>query len=248
MRRLLLALGGGCATALWLASLPVAAQTFSVPALPDPSLAQQTGKFLLPNGVDVALTVQSTTLVDGHEVLTTVFTADKGEPTLHVYAPAAGQQGPNGTAAAPATTAGGLQPGINVVIDRSGGVTTIRPTWGSAGIPVAVTSGTQATAGSTLPEVHVVPGGAAQQTGGGAVSIQQLAHGDRIELAGGGLDISHLVGQSFGTVVTNTANDRSIDTMTSVDISLHNATPDVVGSSLMRAEDAALEAARDLVR
>ena len=58
-----------------------------VAPLSDAELARQRGGFRLPNGVDVALTVQTQTAVDGAVVLRTVFRADQGAPTLTVFTP-----------------------------------------------------------------------------------------------------------------------------------------------------------------
>ena len=60
-------------------------------SVPDTELAAQRGGFTLPSGIDVALTVQTQTSVNGVEVLRSVFRAEQGPPTLTVYAPRDGQ-------------------------------------------------------------------------------------------------------------------------------------------------------------
>ena len=65
---------------------------FDRDALTDAELARQRGGFRLPNGIDVAMTVQTQSAVDGLVVLKTVFRADQGQPALTVLAPARGNR------------------------------------------------------------------------------------------------------------------------------------------------------------
>lgn len=58
--------------------------------VPDTELADQRGGFTLPSGIDVALTVQTQTSLNGATVLSTVFRAQNGAPTLTVTAPGDG--------------------------------------------------------------------------------------------------------------------------------------------------------------
>lgn len=82
----------------------------------------------------------------------------------------------------------------------------------------------------------------------GILRLRDLPAGARVELAGSDFDINHFVGQAFGSAVANTANGRTIDVVTTVDLDLANATPDLLGSSFFRVEAAALDATRQLVR
>ena len=69
-----------------------AAPMIDAPVVPDPELATMRGGFRLPNGIDVSLTVQTQTAIDGAVVLRTVFRADQGAPTLTIFAPHTGER------------------------------------------------------------------------------------------------------------------------------------------------------------
>lgn len=64
--------------------------------LADEGLAAQRGGFSLPNGIDVALSIDTQTAVDGAVVLRSVFRVDTGKPETAVYVPRAGQVVPEG--------------------------------------------------------------------------------------------------------------------------------------------------------
>lgn len=76
----------------------------------------------------------------------------------------------------------------------------------------------------------------------GVVTVRTDDHGTRVELAGDRIDVSHLTGQAFGSVIANSASDRSINVATTVDIGLTGITPDAIGGSLARVNDLALDA------
>jgi hypothetical protein len=78
-----------------------AAPTFPLPELPDAVLAEQRGGVRLPSGIDLALTVNTQTAVNGNIVLQTVFSIVEGGPTVTVLTPEAGS-----TVAAPVARAG----------------------------------------------------------------------------------------------------------------------------------------------
>lgn len=225
---------------------------FPVQALPDPALAAIQGRLLLPNGIELAMTVQSDTVVDGHLLLRTVFAANQGPPTLAVLAPAGGSEGPAVSVTEPSAgdTANPRDAGVAVVTDRAGGIAMVRPTYANVA-PVTVSAGRGVPADNSsagLVPVNVSVGGPSVVTGGGAVSANALPNGTRIALDGDMLAVSHLVGQAFGTVVANMANDRRIDTMTTIDLDLRNANPNLIGSTMFQVEALSLEATRGLVR
>ena len=238
-------------TLLLAATLAVAVPAFASPfgdtaAVSDAELADMRGGFALPGGLDVALSVRLDTSVDGRLLLRTVFVADQGAPAVAVYAPPPGESGP---AIAMRTTGGSTATAsrIEVAFDRSNGVTMLRPT--GSGLTPTVSIGTGGSvrgdpAPNGWPPLAVTPGGAAVATAGGAVSVEQLAGGLRVALDGPDLDVSHLTGQAFGTLVANTANDRVIDSATTIDIALRGATPELIGSALLRVDAIALDAVR----
>lgn len=207
-------------------------------AVDDAELARHRGGFALPNGVDVALTVQTDTAVDGALVLRSVYRLETGAPTLAVFAPAPGTTGPRVTLSS-ATPAPGTTISPTVTIDRAGGISTVA--W-SQPLPVAQINVTRASepigmAPEGLAPLPVVAGGPGIATAGGVVSVTELSRGTRVDLAGPMLDVTHLVGQAFGTIIANTADNRAIDTATTLDFDLRNASTLSTASATLRAQD-----------
>jgi len=222
--------------ALLLALAAVQGDPFAAPALPDPDLAAQRGGFRLPNGIDVAMTVQTQTSVNGAIVLRTVFTADQGTPTLTVYAPKPGTT----VAAAPSTPAAatGTAGAPTITYDGRNG---IQVTPGSAAPGISVAAGAASAGGAVPAGLEQV--GATATTDAGTIS-QQVQGGLRtVALRGSDLSITHIAGDAFGSAIANSGNDRAIDTSTSVSIDLGNAGPDILGSAMLRVQDVAVEAA-----
>jgi len=221
---------------LLLAQAAGGAQAFEASPVPDAVLAELRGGIQLPNGIDLALTVQTQTAVDGAIVLQTVFSLIDGSPELVVYAPPAGQT----VAAEPVAVPENAGPtGIlpTVTYDSRAGRVQVTP--GLATMPVAVGSG--ANASSSIAEgLERVAAGSATDSG----VIGQSAQGAlrAISLTGGNLSVTHFAGGAFGSAIANSGSDRTISTMTSVSIDLRNAGPDVLGSAMLRMEDVALGA------
>lgn len=209
-------------------SAPVAAQ-----ALADHELAAQRGGFLLPNGVEVALTVQSQTVLNGAVVLRTVFRADQGAPTLTVYAPKPGTTVVAQRGDAPATGAAAAAPSISYD-PRTG----IQVTPGAVMPSVSVSSGARTPDAATSADLQAVDAsGAGIATDAGQIVVTRTGGLDTVQLRAGDLTVSHFAGNAFGSAIANSGNDRAIDTSTSVSIDLSNAGPDVVGSALLRVQD-----------
>ncbi|MHA6723946.1 hypothetical protein [Sphingomonas sp. RS2018] len=210
--------------------VPLAAVT-----VPDAELARQRGGFLLPNGIDVALTVQTQTSVDGMVVLRSVFRADQGTPTLAVYAPKAGE-----TVASEGTqTTGTGSPAMPTIsFDGRGGVQ-ILPGIAARTVAVGVT-----TASDLPPGLEQVAAGTSLSTAAGTVSQGGTGGLQTAELRAADLSITHLAGTAFGSAIANSGNDRAIDTQTSVGIELRNLGSTVMAGAMLRAEDVALSALR----
>jgi hypothetical protein len=188
--------------------------------VPDSTLAQERGGFMLPGGIDVALTVQTQTAVDGAVVLRTVFQASQGAPTLTVYAPRAGE---TVAAAAPAVGAGSAG-------SRAPSVT------------YDTRSGFQVTPGTSAPAIGVAAAGAAALPAGleavvggmtdhGVITQGQQGGTRTVELSGSDLTVTHLAGNVFGTAIANSGSDRVIDTQTSVAIDLGAAGAELLADS-----------------
>lgn len=202
--------------------------------VPDPILAEQRGGFRLPSGIDVALTVQTQSAINGAVVLRTVFQLDKGPASLTIYAPKPGETvaaGDRGTA-----TQGTGMPSVSY--DSRNGIQ-VQPAIGGPNVAISSRSASASAA---------VPAGLAQvasgaQTDAGLVTEAARGGVQTVELRGADLSITHLSGNAFGSAIANTGSDRTIDTTTSVSIDLANAGPDVLGSAMMRVQDVATDAA-----
>jgi hypothetical protein len=117
----------------------------------------------------------------------------------------------------------------------------------NSGVAALLVLARQPGAGELTP-VGAAVGGGGVATADGTVTLVALPNGVRVELAGDRLDVSHLVGQAFGSVVANSADDRAIDVATTVNISLSGVTRDAIGASGARVEGLALDATSRLSR
>lgn len=215
----------------------VAVAAFEAPPVPDPVLADLRGGIQLPNGIDLALTVQTQTAVNGAVVLQTVFSLTDGPPKVVVYAPSDGR-----TVAAPAVASSGASAGTTVMptvtYDNRGGLVQVTP--GLTVMPVAIGTGEKAAQGAVANGLEQVASGATTDNG----TISQALDGSvrAIKLTGSDFSVTHLAGGTFGSAIANSGSDRTISTVTSVSIDLRNAGPDVLGSAMLRVEDTALSA------
>lgn len=91
------------------------------------------------------------------------------------------------------------------------------------------------------PSVSVAAG-VPVQTPNGLINVNDEK--DRVVLTGDGLQVQHLVGRALGTIISNEKNGRTIDNNMVVHLNLTRATPDRIGSSLLRAADVALDSLR----
>lgn len=220
--------------ALLLALAPV---QYDHPPLTDPELAEQRGGFRLPNGIDVAMTVQTQTAVDGAVVLSTVFRADQGAPTLTVYTPRPGES-VVGQASAAARNAV-IAP--SVTYDGRNG---IQITPGASAPPIGVAAGAASGGGGVPQGLTAVDAASGVATDAGLVTEAARGGVRTVELRGPDLTITHFAGDAFGTAIANSGSDRAIDTQTTLSIDLRNAGPDVLGSSMLRAAAIADDAVR----
>lgn len=184
----------------------------------DADLDRMRGGFLLPNGMDIAIGIEIDTLVNGALALRTVLTVDQSS-TLSIFSggelAASGQDGGNGASSA----VPGL-PSIRVTQDPSA--------------PPAPGPGQE--------QLVITPNGPPVTTQWGAVQLQQDSNGAVVVLTGSALELRHMIGTLTGTLVANTANDRVIDTMVTVNVDLRNsAVP--IGNSMIRLEPIMLGAA-----
>lgn len=186
-----------------------------VVSIPEAALATMRGGILLSNGTNIAVGIALETRVDGVLALRTQYSTET--PGIQVFA--------SGVTDAPAggvvtVHAGNVNiAGSTIRIDRTAMGTTIttapairvnqlRVSLGDAISPPA----------DNATALALVPGGAAVPTALGMVRIIPSAGGTLVELAGRDLAIQQVIGQATGVIVANTANDRVIDTITTVNI------------------------------
>lgn len=190
--------------------------------LDDDALDELRGGFILPNGMDVAIGIDIQTSVNGVLALRTmVTTADTGLPVLFVG---------DGS-----TTASSVQGGTAVTLS-GGGV--VRLVEGGA---------SSLEAGPGQQRIEPAANGAAVSTPSGTVQLFNDESGSQVVLNGDSLELRHMVGNFTGSVIANTANDRSISTVVTVNVDLQNsAVP--LGNALLRLEAIAMEAASRSIR
>lgn len=201
----------------------------------DAELAGMRGGFEVPGGVDVSLAVQMDAAVNGALVLRTVFRVDQGTPSLAVYAPPPGTAGPSWTAPATNASTNTASPPPVVVLVGQNGISTVQP---ASTVPTSIsvsTTGNPAI-GVAPPGWSALPvsvGGPAVQTAAGTIKLIPVAQGTQVQLAGMQLAVTQIVGQAFLNSVQNSANNRMIDTATTVNIDLRNtgATAAAIGAA-----------------
>lgn len=114
------------------------------------------------------------------------------------------------------------------------------------GLPVltVLTRNADGSVSSATPTAN----GTAVTTADGTVRLVAMPNGTRVELAGDRIDVSHLVGQSFGSVVANSADNRVVDVSTTINIGLSGIARDALGSSAASVDTLALDATSRLAR
>lgn len=213
------------------ASLPSVEPVFASGEVVDSVLAEQRGGFRLPNGIEVSLSIDTITALDGAIVLRTVTRISDGAPVTKVYAPSTGQTVPFAGSAG----AGVVRNYPSVTYDRQYGLTIAG---GGTTLPVTLASGEG-------PADQVVAGGLQQidsstpvVTSNGKIQTSELG----VALLAPDIGVVHLNGRAFGTAIANSGSDRTIDTMTVLSIDLRNAGPDVLGSTMLRIEGITIDA------
>jgi hypothetical protein len=235
------------AAALLAPPAPAAAQTFEAAPLPDETLRLMTGKFILPNGAEIALTVVSQTAIDNQVVLRSVFRV--GEPSaVEVYGRTEDSAGSH-VAPTTMTVAPSRPTSVSVAFDRHSGTSTITPSYSAPTTAVQLGGGDNGDPASLgLTRIAAAPGAAPAATIDGSIAVASLPRGTMVTLAGDQFTTSQLVGDAIASVVTNSANDRTIDTVTNVNIDLRDISTFTAGSAALRVDALALDAARGMVR
>jgi hypothetical protein len=196
-------------------TVTAAPSLFQSPRVPDRELAKMRGGLNLPNGFDVSFAVDLQTRINGVLALHTSYASDGPSAGLHVYGVGGGDAAGN-TTATPSRSAP-----TSLTITNN-------PVTGSA------------PPGGALP---VVANGAPVQTAAGTYSLSQNDRGNVVTYDAAGIQVQQLVGQATGVAIANTANNRSIDTSTTVNVDLSNVPVAQIASSFVAAR-AALDAGR----
>lgn len=220
--------------AVVLAPTMLSATPFAAVAVSDHELASMRGGILLPNGLDLTLGVAIETSIDGQLALRTVVDSSGG---IQVFS---GGDSPRSewlsTRSAEAAPAAPM-----ITINRGASGTVVSPATVMPAVQVGVTRGPAApTAGGT--SLALEANGAAVATPFGSVTLEQTARGAVVVLSDPTLQLRQLIGSATGVVVANTADNRAIDTIATVNVDLANATA-LVGSNLLGIDSIATEAA-----
>lgn len=213
----------GVASPAWAAGLRTDALPFpKQQRVSDDELDRLRGGFVLPNGMDVSVGIDIETLVNGILALRTVLsTANGGVPVVFTS-----------SGNTPAATSSESVPSITIP-----GVGVIRVANGSAA-PAAAGSEQQLT---------LTPNGAAQPIPSGSVQLTKDDNGSTVSLHGESFEIRHMIGNFTGSLVANSANNISIDTVTTVNVDLKNSTVPI-DNTMLRWEAVAIDAAGRGVR
>jgi hypothetical protein len=136
----------------------------------------------------------------------------------------------------------GLQIMLAVTTEtRIDGQLSVRSSWQVAnGAPVLTVQGRDPSTGQLVTLDPTVGGGVI--TADGVIRLQNGPDGARVLLNGTGIDVAHLAGRALGSVISNSANDRVVDVLTTVQIDIANASPELIGSALLRVDDIAANA------
>lgn len=124
---------------------------------------------------------------------------------------------------------------------------------GSGPPTLAVFGRTEASAGPAAPgtpgltQLNLAPG-EALAVAGGTVSLAGTGPSNRVTYSQRGLDVTHLTGQSIGSIAANSLDNVAIDTATTINIDVRGATAFNIGSTMARIDTLALDAAARLSR
>jgi len=198
---------------------------FDAPRVGDGELATMRGGMELPNGLNVNIGIDLQTRVDGVLLLNTVYSSDGPSAGIHVYtasnpAPFASHGASSSTVNATIATATPTSAAPTVVVQYSPTGTSVQsipsaPTTNVVigGAPAAVDTTGQAA-------VPVIINGPTVTTSQGDYTLKSTSGGAIATFQSPSLTIQQAIGQATGSVVLNTANNRSIDTTGVVNIGL----------------------------
>ena len=150
-------------------------------------------------------------------------------------------------AALDAARGGFLLPGgldVSVAVDsvtRVGGATVLKTVFAASNGPAALS--VEAADGSGGLLAVPVAAGTSVAVSGGTVRVDGVGRNTRVTLDTPALDVTHLMGQSIGSLAANRADGVSVDTATNVNVVLRDATALNLGSALLRVDGIVADAA-----
>lgn len=209
--------------------------------VPDRALATMRGGVRLPNGLDLSLGIDIQTRIDGMLALHTVYASEGSQPGVRVFTDGAK---PVPTAPTTQTLTSQAIAGVPLlIVDRSPSGTTIVPANAVAAATVNLVNGDQATwlSGDGQTQIPVVANGPPVDATPGQVRLNVDASGAVVTLKTPTLEVRQLIGQATGVVVANAGNDRTIDTISAVNVDLRGVSPALLQGAFM-AQRAALDA------
>ncbi len=235
------------------------ANPFGKTPVSDGMLSSMRGGFELPNGMMISVGVQIETYVDNSLALRTVLNVtDRAKAALEIVVPSASKLGlsnPQVAAALPASA-----PVVTNPVAVADPTSIVQATPVVSAIAVAPAAADPAPAAPAVQIAAAAPivsvassAGDAQMPGViapadvqihsdlGVVTVEQTSSGAAVLLKGPDLQIEHMTGNATGVLIANTLDNRVIDTVATVNISLtDSAIP--VGNILLKIESIVLDA------
>ncbi|WP_028966433.1 hypothetical protein [Sphingomonas phyllosphaerae] len=185
--------------------------------VPDRELATMRGGLMLPNGLNVAIGIDIQTRIDGVLALHTIFSSEAQGVRVFTDGRTSPSEVP-GTV----TVETGDPSWPTVSVSRTPTGTTVTAPSSDAPASVNIVSGPITgwlDASGQIP-VPVVANGPAVDASSGSIRLTSDDRGSQVQLLTPTTEIRHLVGQATGAVISNTGNDRVIDTVSTVNVNL----------------------------
>jgi hypothetical protein len=206
---------------------------FAAHVVPDAILAAMRGGVQLPNGLNIAIGIDIQTRVDGLLALHTIYQTDGPEAGVRVFTDGASPSlTPPGTITVATAGSDGAP---EVTVSRAPTGTTVDISTPAAPTRVNILSGVPSTwlmaIGQT--QVPVTENGPAVATAAGDISLASDGRGTVVTLEAPMLRIQQIVGEAAGIIVANTGNDRTIDTISSVNLDLQGFSPELMAGLAM---------------
>lgn len=201
-------------------------------AVSDRELSTMRGGFELPNGLNLQLGIDVQTRVDGVLAVHTIYASDGPNAGLRVFTDGLKSANP-ATPPAQSISTPQLTTAPVLVVDRSPSGTTVLP---SSQLPATTVNVVTADPGQWLSgegqtQLPVVANGDPVPASIGTVRLTSDAQGSVVTLQAPDLEVRQLVGQASGTVVLNSASDRTIDTVGSINVNLQGLSPQLLNAA-----------------